>query len=204
MEYKAKDFSHLIGMKGFSKQLLENHFELYHGYVENTNKLLKLASEETNDPKDPFFSETKRRFGWEWNGMRLHEYYFDNLGGTGKLKKSTLLENLQKQFGDFQQWQDSFKAVGGMRGIGWAILYFDHFTGLLCNAWINEHDTGHLSGCTPILVMDVFEHAFIIDYGIKKDGYIAAFMQNVNWDLAVDRYQSARKFEPIESQLVSK
>jgi superoxide dismutase, Fe-Mn family len=203
MEYKAKDFTHLIGMKGFSKQLLENHFKLYEGYVENTNKLLKLFSGK-GDPKDPGFAESRRRFGWEWNGMRLHEYYFDNLGGNGQLKRSSLFTEIQKQFGDFEKWQESFKAVGGMRGIGWAILYLDHFTGSLCNAWINEHDTGHLSGCSPIMIMDVFEHAFMIDYGIKKDGYIAAFIQNANWDLAVDRFQNAQKFQVAEPQLVGK
>jgi Fe-Mn family superoxide dismutase len=198
MEYKARDFSHLIGMKGFSRQMLENHFTLYQGYVENTNNLLKIFTEADKNPKDPKFADLKRHFGWEWNGMRLHEYYFDNLGGNGQLKQSPLMTAINKQFGNYQSWEQGFKAVGGMRGIGWVALYFDHFANCLCNAWINEHDGGHLAGCSLILIMDVFEHAFMMDYGVKKDGYIAAFMQNVNWGLAAERFQNAQQYKPAE------
>src|SRR5262249_44176838 len=150
--YKARDFSHLFGMPGFSRPLLENHFKLYQGYVENTNKLLSLLSDKRKDSKDPEYTELKRHFGWEFNGIRLHEYYFDNLGGNGELKKSDLSRAIDKQFGNFATWESDFKATGGMRGIGWAVLYRDNFTDALFNTWINEHDAGHLSGCSPILV----------------------------------------------------
>jgi len=74
-----------------------------------------------------------------------------------------------------------------MRGIGWAILYQDVTTGSLFNQWINEHETGHLAGCGPLLVMDVFEHAFMIDYGLKRGDYIEAFFNNVHWDAVESR-----------------
>lgn len=196
MAYTAKDYSKLIGMEGFSKQLLENHFALYQGYVTNTNKLADILSQMLKDGKTgtPEYAELKRRFGWEFNGMRLHEYYFDNLGGTEPLdKNSALYQTLEKQFGSYQNWENDFKATGSMRGIGWTILYRDNMNGVLYNQWINEHDMGHLAGCTPILVLDVFEHAFMIDYGLKRADYINAFIKNINWKEAVSRFSAALK-----------
>jgi Fe-Mn family superoxide dismutase len=130
----------------------------------------------------PEYAELKRRMGFEFNGMRLHEYYFDNLGGKGVLDKSGKLgRKLAEEFSSYEDWEKDFKGTGTMRGIGWAILYQDNITGKLLNQWINEHETGHPAGCIPILVMDVFEHAFITDYGLKRADYIEAFSKNINW-----------------------
>lgn len=184
MSYQAKDYSKLIGMQGFSEILLKNHFTLYQGYVTNTNKLIELLNSMLKEGKinTPEFAETKRRLGWEWNGMRLHEYYFENLGGDGVFPKDGKLEKLiNENFGSYENWLNEFKAVGTMRGIGWAILYQDTYSGKLINFWINEHDVGHPSGCNPLLIMDVFEHAFMIDYGLKRADYIEAFFKNINW-----------------------
>ncbi|MGC8595221.1 MAG: superoxide dismutase [Candidatus Kryptoniota bacterium] len=196
MAYTAKDYSKLFGMEGFSRQLLENHFALYQGYVTNTNKLADILSQMHKDGKTgtPEYAELKRRFGWEFNGMRLHEYYFDNLGGKEPLNNnSALYQALEKQFGSYQNWENDFKATGAMRGIGWTILYRDNTNGALYNQWINEHDMGHLAGCSPILVLDVFEHAFMIDYGLKRADYINAFMKNINWKEAADRFSASSR-----------
>ncbi len=182
MAYQAKDYSNLIGMEGFSETLLRNHFTLYQGYVTNTNKLTELLGGKAKDATNPEYAELKRRFGFEFNGMRLHEYYFENLGGRAPLDKSgTLAKKLADVFGSYDAWEQDFRATGAMRGIGWAILYQDDVTGWLFNQWINEHEVGHLAGCKPILVMDVFEHAFITDYGLKRADYIAAFFKSSNW-----------------------
>ena len=184
MAYISKDFSSLIGMQGFSETLLKNHFTLYQGYVTNTNKLTDTLTPMLKDGKtgQPEYSELKRRMGFEFNGMRLHELYFDNLGGKSLLEKSSKFnQKVTAAFGSYEGWEADFKAVGSMRGIGWAVLYED-WNGQLFNQWINEHETGHLAGCTPILVMDVFEHAYMIDYGLKRADYIAAFFKNINWD----------------------
>jgi Fe-Mn family superoxide dismutase len=131
----------------------------------------------------PEYAELKRRFGFEFNGMRLHEYYFGNLGGSVTLNKSgSLGQKLVNDFGSYEAWEKDFKATGAMRGIGWAVLYRDNVSGNLCNVWINEHEVGHLTGCTPLLIMDVFEHAFMIDYGLKRADYIESFFQNIRWD----------------------
>ncbi len=184
MAYQAKDYSRLIGMEGFSETLLKNHFTLYQGYVTNTNKLMDALSAMLKEGKQgtPEYAELKRRLGWEFNGMRLHEYYFENLGGKGTLDRSgKLARNLAEDFGSYEDWERDFRASGTMRGIGWVILYQDNTNGKLFNQWINEHDVGHPAGCVPVLVLDVFEHAFMVDYGLKRADYIEAFFRNIDW-----------------------
>jgi Fe-Mn family superoxide dismutase len=190
MPYTAKDYSKLIGMEGFSETLLKNHFTLYQGYVANTNKVLDTLNGMLKDGKTavPEFAELKRRLGWEFNGMRLHEYYFENLGGKGGINKSgKLAAKLVEDFGSYELWEKEFKATGTMRGIGWVVLYQDIANGSLINFWINEHDVSHPAGCNPILIMDVFEHAFMLDYGLKRADYIEAFFKNINWQIAEER-----------------
>jgi superoxide dismutase, Fe-Mn family len=184
MAYTAKDYARLIGMAGFSETLLKNHFTLYQGYVTNTNKVLDALEQMLKEDKTATteFAELKRRLGWEFNGMRLHEYYFDTLGGNGAADgNSRLAQKKIKDFGGIEAWQKDFRAVGAMRGIGWTVLYQDNVSGRLFNCWINEHDGGHPAGCMPILVMDVFEHAFMLDYGLKRADYIEAFFKNIDW-----------------------
>jgi Fe-Mn family superoxide dismutase len=190
MAYEAKDYSKLIGMEGFSETLLKNHFTLYQGYVTNTNKLMDTLASMLKEGKvgTPEYAELKRRMGWEFNGMRLHEYYFDNLGGKAALDKSgKLAKKLAENFGSYEDWEKDFRGTGAMRGIGWVILYQDNVSGKLFNQWINEHDVGHPAGCVPILVMDVFEHAFMTDYGLKRADYIEAFFKNINWAVVENR-----------------
>ncbi|MEK6682867.1 MAG: Fe-Mn family superoxide dismutase [Nitrospirota bacterium] len=190
MAYAAKDYSKLIGMEGFSETLLKNHFTLYQGYVTNTNKVLDTLNQMLKEGKagTPEFAELKRRLGWEFNGMRLHEYYFENLGGKGGINKNgKLAKKLTEIFGSYEAWEKDFKATGTMRGIGWAALYQDITNGGLINFWINEHDVAHPAGCNLILIMDVFEHAFMIDYGLKRADYIESFFKNINWDASEAR-----------------
>lgn len=190
--YQAKDYSYLIGMPGFSDNLINTHLKLYQGYVTNTNLLLNLLQKLSADGKNrsPEYAELKRRLGWEFDGMRLHEYYFSNLGGKeSKLdQNSPLYQNIIRDFGSYDAWKNDFIATGAMRGIGWAVLYLDPATGKLLNIWINEHDVGHLAGGQPILIMDVFEHAYMPDYGLDRAKYIDAFFNNINWDVVSKRF----------------
>ena len=191
MIYELKNFDHLLGIQGFSDQLLKNHFTLYQGYVTNTNKLaedlmLMIKEGKTGTPE---FAELKRRFGWEFNGMRLHELYFENMKKDGSsLKQSKLMKQIEKDFGSFENWEKDFRATGAMRGIGWVILYHDNAAGRLFNVWINEHDVGHLSGCIPLLIMDVFEHAYMLDYGLKRVDYIETFFKAIDWNAVEERF----------------
>ena len=190
MAYVANDYSRLIGMEGFSETLLKNHFALYQGYVTNTNKVLDALAQNLKDDKTgtPEFAELKRRLGWEFNGMRLHEYYFENLRGKeGINKDGKLAKKIAEGFGSYELWEKEFRATGAMRGIGWVILYQDVAGERLINFWINEHDVSHPAGCNPLLIMDVFEHAFMVDYGLKKTEYIEAFFKNINWSVVESR-----------------
>lgn len=191
MAYSARDFSKLVGMPGLSERLLKNHFTLYQGYVTNTNRLLDLTMKLAKEaPDSPEFAETRRRLGFEFDGMRLHEYYFENLGGNGSLNKSgPLATKMAEDFGSYEDWDKDFRATGMSRGIGWAILYEDNVTGRLINIWVNEHQTNHLAGCKPLLVMDAWEHAFMVDYDTKRAPYIEAFFKNIDWGAVEFRLQ---------------
>jgi len=185
--FTPKDFSHLIGLDGFSDDLLKNHFALYEGYVKNTNTLLELLDAKEVGP--PEYSELQRRFGWEWNGMRLHELYFANMTKAGTdLRDGALKEKIVSTYGNIENWKKNFVGVGSMRGIGWAMLVQDRESGELFNIWVNEHDGGHLAGAIPILVMDVFEHAFVLDYGLKRADYIESFFRSIDWNEVEKRF----------------
>lgn len=184
--YEPKDFSHLLGIEGLSDVLLTTHFTLYQGYVKNTNALLEKFK--TLEVGTPEYAELHRRFGWEWNGMRLHELYFGNMvkGGV-RLSERMLKTKIDATWGSVENWQKDFIGQGLMRGIGWVILAHDKKDGKLFNVWINEHDTGHLAGLTPLLVMDVFEHAFMLDYGTKRADYVNAFVLSIDWHAVEER-----------------
>ncbi len=189
--YQVQTYSHLLGMPGFSDSLLQMHFKLYEGYVKNANELLaKLkAMGEAGNAGSYEYGALKRRLGWEFDGMRLHELYFGNLGGSGTLDpNSALFAAIAAEFGSFDQWKSDFLATGAMRGIGWAILYLDPIQKRLVNTWINEHDVGHLAGGTPILVMDVFEHAYMPQYGLDRAKYMDAFFKNIDWKTVGARF----------------
>lgn len=188
--YTPKDFSHLLGLTGFSDALLNNHFTLYQGYVTNTNKLIDLMK--TKEVGTPEYTELHRRFGWEWNGMRLHELYFENLkdAGVELNNEGELKKVIDYVFGSFENFQKDFIGVGSGRGIGWVVLSYDPVSKMIFNTWINEHNEGNLAGTVPLLVMDVFEHAFMVDYGLKRVDYINAFMKSIDWGVVEKRFNS--------------
>jgi superoxide dismutase, Fe-Mn family len=175
----------LRGLAGISDETLEIHFGLYEGYVKNVNLLNERISELRQSGKnagsDPGYAELVRRLGWEFDGMRLHEYYFDNLTSQpGELHSGRLYELLGEQFGGFDRWRNDFAALGAMRGIGWVIAYLDRDR--IVNTWVGDHNVGNLAGCAPIVVMDVWEHAFLRDYKPAEKGkYIEAFLENLDW-----------------------
>ncbi len=198
--FEIKNYQHLLGLGGLSDKLLTNHFTLYEGYVNNTNKLLEKmnALEDKGEITTPEFAEFKRRFGWEFNGMRLHELYFENLTKDSKpIDESTDFgKQIKKDFSSFEKWQKDFQEFAAMRGIGWVVLYYDSPTdgsaGKFFNCWVNEHDVGHLTGAIPILVIDVFEHAYMLDYGLKKATYLEAIWKVIDWQKVSKRFSNSQ------------
>ena len=196
--YKARQFD-LSGLTGISDETLEMHFKLYEGYVKETNKLTERISEFISDgnvdqEEMPAYSELTRRLGFEYNGMVLHEYYFDNLkkgGGTGDPAATTqFAKAAAATFGSYEIWKADFVGIGKMRGVGWAICNQNPANGRLSNHWITLHETGNIAGFNPILVMDVWEHAYLLDYKpAERPKYIEAFFSNIDWSTTEQRLQ---------------
>ena len=196
--YKPKTFN-LSGLTGISDKTLEMHFKLYEGYVTNTNTLTEkiaamLADGKVDKEETPAYSELTRRLGFEYNGMVLHEYYFGNMkrqGGDEAPKGSEFRAAVERSFPSYKIWKTDFVGVGKMRGVGWAICYLDPSTGNVSNHWVELHETGHVAGFVPILVMDVWEHAFLLDYApADRPKYIEAFLGNIDWDAVEKRTSS--------------
>jgi superoxide dismutase, Fe-Mn family len=200
--YKAQDFSSLKGLNGISDQQIEIHLGLYGGYVTNTNRLNEemagLLSEQKGNT--PGFAELNRRLGFEYNGMILHEYYFSNLTANAKAQPGSggaLMKAIEGSFGGWDAFRSNFVSVGSMRGVGWAILFQDPVTQALSSHWVTLHQDGNPAGFKPILVMDVWEHAFMVDYKpSERAKYIEAFFSNVNWDVVEQRLTSGAAVRP--------
>lgn len=187
--YKPRQFD-LSGLNGISDETLEMHFKLYEGYVTNTNTLNERIAkylEKGQVDKDamPAYSELTRRLGFEYNGMVLHEYYFGNMkkdGGGAPEKTSEFFKAVESSFGSYDIWKADFFSIGTMRGVGWAICNQDPANGRISNHWISLHEVGNVAGFRPLVVMDVWEHAFLLDYKpADRPKYIEAFFSNIDW-----------------------
>ncbi|HEY3417535.1 MAG TPA: Fe-Mn family superoxide dismutase [Armatimonadota bacterium] len=193
MAYQAQDYSSILGMQGISDMTLQNHFKLYQGYVTNTNTLLDKTTQLLDEGKErmPEFAEMRRRLGFEFDGMRLHEYYFENLKGSGQPDTGSLIyQQIEKDFGSFDRWHKDFTGTAAMRGVGWAILFYDTRADRLLNEWIELHMTNVFVGVQPLLVVDCWEHAFYLDYQTERAKYLDAVMSNVKWEEIVRRFEA--------------
>jgi Fe-Mn family superoxide dismutase len=196
--YKAREFN-LSNLNGISDQTLEMHFKLYEGYVKETNKLNEAIDKfiqdgQVDQEEMPAYSELTRRLGFEYNGMVLHEYYFDNLktgGGPGDpARTAQFAKAAESSFGSYEVWKADFVGIGKMRGVGWAVCNQNPANGRLSNHWITLHETGNIAGFDPILVMDVWEHAYLLDYKpAERPKYIEAFFSNIDWTAVEKRLQ---------------
>jgi Fe-Mn family superoxide dismutase len=195
MAYEVKTALKPTGLAGISEEQIAQHWRLYEGYVTQVNNLRKELETLAKEGKGatPLYADRRRRLGFEYNGMVLHEYYFGNLKagvaepGDGALKKAIVA-----QFGTFDAFKDDFVNTGASRSIGWAILYLDPATGTLNNHFVQLHEDGNVAGFVPVLVMDVWEHAYMVDYGAGGRGqYIKAFFGNVNWPVVEKRFADA-------------
>ena len=195
--YDVKPFN-LHGLVGISDRTLEMHITLYEGYVKAANQLTTQIGEMLKDGRIdheemPAYSELTRRLGFEYNGMVLHEHYFENLqkGGTQKPDRgSAFVKAAEDSFGTYDMWKLDFSSVGMLRGVGWAVCSLNPASGHLSNHWISLHEHGHVAGFIPILVMDVWEHAYLLDYQpSERASYIEAFFSNIDWKSVEKRLQ---------------
>ena len=193
--YSAKSFDHLRGLTGISDAQITEHLDLYAGYVKQVNTLMQELSEMRGERrasgKDFGLAEGTRRLAFEYDGMVLHEFYFSNLKPGGEARpcdRQGLGRALAETFGSVEQWQENFQAMGSMRGVGWVILFQDPVTDRLTNYWVSLHQDGIPARCKPLLVMDVWEHAFMRDYkATERVKYVDAFLRNIDWSVVEQR-----------------
>jgi Fe-Mn family superoxide dismutase len=190
-KYTAKDYSKLRGLQGITNEQIEVHLTLYNGYVNRTNalqeRLFTMAGAGTFDNA---YQELKRRNGWEWNGMRLHEFYFDNMTPEAKPLEGSnpFAAAVAQQYGSLDGWKNDFLNTAKMPGVGWIIAYQDQTNGQILNCWINQHEVSHLAGAKPVLVLDVWEHAFsVYRKPTERAKYLEDFYANVDWTAVARR-----------------
>ncbi|KKQ88248.1 MAG: Manganese and iron superoxide dismutase [Parcubacteria group bacterium GW2011_GWF2_38_8] len=187
---KFEEMKFNIGeLKGISTKNIEEHLKLYAGYVKNANAVIEKISELVSDSEKNIYllGELFRRFSFEYNGMRNHEIYFDSLSGEAKplSENGKLGQALIETFGSVEIFIAGFKNIAMARGIGWAVLWYDKKDKRLLVSWVDEQHLGQLQDCTPIIALDMWEHAYIYDYSSsEKKKYIEAFFENLNWEAA--------------------
>lgn len=195
MQYQEKKFE-IPALIDISKESVDMHLGLYAGYVKNFNAIQDLLAEQMKDSEKNAhaLSELVRRLSFEFDGMRLHEYYFQQWEEVPQplTPSSALSSSLARQYGSVEEWQKQFCSIGMMRGPGWAILYFDKDAGTFHNTWVGEQHQGHFATLPIILALDVWEHAYIAQYGTQGKGkYIDAFFKNLNWSVMEQRFARA-------------
>lgn len=196
MTYTARSFE-LGELKGISKKQVEVHLALYEGYVKHTNLILSTIKElrEADAEKNAFvINELRRRLGFEFDGMRMHEYYFEQFeGGAKDWDDSSALKDLAEQrYESFEKFVAHIKEVAGTRGIGWVVVYFDPADRVIHTAWVSDHELGQFAGLPIILAIDLWEHAFMVDYvPAEKKKYVDAFLENLNWSVCEKRFLEA-------------
>lgn len=182
-------------LKGISAKNIEEHLKLYAGYVKHANLILEKIETLSQSDDNFTLTEMQRRFAFEFNGLRNHEYYFSSLEGDAQeISDGKLKEAIEKQWGSFDIWLGLFKKIAKTRGVGWAMLYYDPISKNLFNAWIDEQHLGQLNGLSPILGLDMWEHSFVADYlPSGKGDYIEDFFKNLNWSVIEENYNQAIK-----------
>jgi Fe-Mn family superoxide dismutase len=180
-------------LKGISKKNIEEHLKLYAGYVKNANLIQDKIGELMVNPEQNAFvlGELQRRYSFEFNGIKNHEYYFSYFEGGPKPlpAESRFKTALEKQAPSFEAWLSAFKFLATTRGIGWAVIGWDFDTQQFIHIWVDEQHLGQLNGVCWILAIDMWEHAFVYDYPTsEKKKYIDAFFDNLNWEVVEGYY----------------
>lgn len=194
-EIKAKtyDFSKV---KGISDKQLKEHYELYKGYVNNTNKIFKELNtlQDFTDANTTYSKIRSLMLGQSYavDGVKLHQLYFENLSGNNNIPFGEVLALIKRDFGSYDRWEKLFKAAAlSMRG--WTVLAIDPIDGRLHIYGSDAHDVGSIWNACPILVLDVYEHAYFIDFGIDRKKYLEAFMKNIDWAVINKRIDECNK-----------
>lgn len=190
MKYESRTFS-IPSLDGISQESIDLHLGLYQGYVKHVNLIHEKIAAFSSDLENNRYAiaEMQRRLGFEFGGMRNHEYYFGQFeGGAAPLPDGTLKEKIESEWGSFEAWKERFTELAMTRGVGWAMLYLDRQTDKLVQTWVDEQHLGQLADLDIILALDMWEHAYMRDYlPSNKKAYVDAFFKNLNWNVVTAR-----------------
>jgi Fe-Mn family superoxide dismutase len=190
MHYTPKTFN-IPELDGISRQTIDEHIGLYNGYVKHANLIREKIAAYSNDPDNNTYAigEMQRRYGFEFGGMRNHEYYFTQFeGGAKALPEGKLKDMIVGQWSSVEAWMERFTKVALTRGVGWAMLYIDRQTNQLVETWVDEQHLGQLADLDIVLALDMWEHSYMLDVPpSKKKDYVDAFFRNLNWEVVASR-----------------
>lgn len=190
-DFEPDEFKFQKDLPGLTLKMLQEHHKLYQGYVKKTNEIQKKIDEADKSEANGVYSyigELKRQETFAVNGMKLHEVYFGHLGGDGN-SKGDLVKMIERDFGSLDAWKIDMIATG-LSARGWAITAFDLKDKRLHNYGSDAHNVGAVWGAIPLIVLDVYEHAYFLDYGVNRKDYIDSFFKNLDWDFANDIFKN--------------
>ena len=193
MTYEAKKFN-LPALTGISAKQVEVHLGLYQGYVKHANLIMEQIEKLKESGVEPYVvAELRRRLAFEFDGMRMHEYYFEQFEGEKSgSPESGLARAAAEKYGSGESFIAHVKEVAGARGIGWVVVYYDLRGKTLHTAFVGDHELGQLAGLPILLALDLWEHAFMVDYmPAEKKNYVGAFFDNLNWGVVEKRFAAA-------------
>ena len=183
-EVKPLHYTQLEGLS--EKQLKEHHDVLYAGYVKKIGEIeekLKTTDMSAANATYSEFGELKREETFALNGVKLHEGYFDNMQPNGSECSGKIKELIERDFGSYETWEKEFRAAG-LAGRGWVVLGYDLDEQRLRNVLCDAHNHGGVWNMAALFIMDIYEHAYFMDYGTARKAYIDAFFKNIDWEYA--------------------
>jgi len=199
MTYSSKTFN-LSTLTGLSEKQIKVHLALYEGYVKHVNLIMeKIKALREADVEDAgstegnayLIAELRRRFAFEFDGMRMHEYYFEQFEGSQTSPTGGAFEKAVAEKYGGQGLEAHIREVAGSRGIGWVVVYSDPVAKTLHTVFVNDHEMGALAGLPIVLALDLWEHAYMVDYvPAEKKNYIDAFFANLNWSVVEKRFEA--------------
>lgn len=182
--FEAKQFESINGVTGLSEKLMKDHYKLYEGYVKKANEISEKLKTVDLSSANATYSDLralKRGYSFAVNGVKSHELYFENLSGNGKAPEGWIGSKIADTFGSYENWLADMKATG-TAARGWVWCAFDWQNGSIFNYLGDAHDAFPIWHATPLVALDVYEHAYFTDYGTGRADYIDAFFKNLNWD----------------------
>lgn len=182
--YEAKQFESINGVAGLSEKLMKEHYKLYEGYVKKANEITEKLKTVDLSLANATYSELRAlKLGYSFavNAIKSHELYFENLSGNGKAPEGWIGSKIADTFGSYENWLADMKATG-IAARGWVWFAFDWQNGSIFNYLGDAHDAFPIWHATPLVALDVYEHAYMMDYGVTRADYIEAFFKNLNWN----------------------